>query len=348
MHSGNYKESYGQLVAAIQRPAQPIWLSILALGLVALPLAGSPYVMTLAIKILIWVIGIIGLNLLIGGTGLISLGYSGFLALGAYANTIVVARYGVPVVFGILFGGAVSALVSLLVSIPSLRLRDLYLAITTLAFSLIVTHLILISDSLTGGSQGLTVPPASVFGWAIDGDTPLYFFCLAWCVIAVLAVVNLGRSKVGRAFNAIRDQDIAASMMGISVTRFKVLAFMISSFFAGVSGALMGYQFGYINVDNFDVLLSIEAVSMVILGGMGSTPGAILGVVFMTLLPEVIRIASELVGGGAGELFSTRGLEVRGLIYGITVVLFVRYQPEGLVGWWHDVKKYWTNWPFTH
>lgn len=348
MHSGNYKESYGQLVAVIQRPAQPIWLSILALCLVALPLLGSPYVMTLAIKVLIWVIGIIGLNLLIGGTGLISLGYSGFLALGAYANAIVVTRYGLPAVFGILLGGAFAALVSLLVSIPSLRLRDLYLAITTLAFSLIVTHVILISDGLTGGSQGLTVPPVEVFGWPIDGDTPLYFFCLAWCLIAVLAAVSLGRSKVGRAFNAIRDQDIAASMMGISVTRFKVLAFMISSFFTGISGALMGYQFGYINVDNFNVLLGIEAVSMVILGGMGSIPGAILGVIFMTLLPEVIRIASEFAGGGAGELFSTRGLEVRGLIYGFTVVLFVRFQPEGLVGWWHDIKKYWTNWPFTH
>jgi branched-chain amino acid transport system permease protein len=348
MHSGNYKETYGQLVAAVQRPAQPIWLSILALCLVALPLAASPYVMTLAIKILIWVTGIVGLNLLIGGTGLISLGYSGFLAIGAYANTIIVARYGLSPVFGILFGGAIAALVSLLVSIPSLRLRDLYLAITTLAFSLIVTHLILASDGLTGGSQGLTVPPALVLGWEVDGDIPLYFFCLFWCVLALLAVVNLGRSKVGRAFSAIRDQDIAASMMGISVTRFKVLAFMISSFFTGISGALMGYQFGYINVDNFNVLLSIEAVSMVILGGMGSIPGAILGVVFMTLLPEIIRVICELAGGSAGALFSTRALEVRGLIYGITVVLFLRFQPEGLVGWWHDVKKYWTNWPFTH
>lgn len=346
MQSGNFKESYSGLVAIFQRPAQIIWLAVLVIVLVLLPFLVNKYLLTLLTQTVITVIGIVGLNILVGGTGLISLGHAGFIAVGAYANAILISRYGIPPVLGILLSGVAAALVSFLVSIPSLRLRDLYLAITTLAFSLIVVHVILMSDSFTHGSLGMMVEPATVLGISMADDVAFYLFCLVWCALGILFAINLNRTRTGRAFAAIRDQDIAAAMMGISLTRYKVLSFMISSFYAGVAGALMGYQFGYINVDNFDVLLSIEAIAMVILGGMGSIAGAVLGATFLTLLPEAIRSVSDLAGLGMDSWFSTSALEIRGLVYGITIVLFLRFQPEGLIGWWHDLKRYWTYWPF--
>lgn len=348
MQSGNYKETYSDLVAMFQRPAQIIWLGVLIVVLLLLPFVVDSHTLSILTRTIISVIGVVGLNILVGGTGLISLGYAGFVAIGAYANAILISRYGVPPMLGIVLAGAAAGLISFLVSVPSLRLRDLYLAITTLAFGIIVVHLILIADTWTMGSQGILVLPPTFFGLAIDGDTPMYLFSLFWCALAILFAFNLNRTRVGRAFAAIRGQDTAALMMGISLTRYKILAFMISSFYAGVAGALMGYQFGYISVDQFDVLLSIEAIAMVILGGMGSIAGAVLGTIFMTSLPEVIRSVSDLLGFGMDSIFSIRALEVRGLIYGITIVLFLRFQPEGLIGWWHDVKRYWTNWPFKH
>jgi branched-chain amino acid transport system permease protein len=201
---------------------------------------------------------------------------------------------------------------------------------------------------LTRGSAGLFMPVADLMGIEMKSTGAFYLFALALAVLAVLGVLNLMRSRVGRAFLAIREQDIAAEMMGIHLARFKLLAFAISAFYTGIAGALFAYQVRYINVDSFGLLLSIEALGIIIVGGLGSVAGAVIGTVFMTLLPEGIRILFDLLGAGLQEIFSTRALELRGLIYGAVIILVLRFQPEGLIGIWREVRRIWTNWPFRY
>ena len=270
------------------------------------------------------------------------------MAVGAYGAGIMALDYGWSAIPAILVGGFAASLSSLLVGVPSLRLKGLYLAITTLAFTVIVTHLILNMPQLTRGSAGLFMPVADLMGIEMKSTGAFYLFALALAVLAVLGVLNLMRSRVGRAFLAIREQDIAAEMMGIHLARFKLLAFAISAFYTGIAGALFAYQVRYINVDSFGLLLSIEALGIIIVGGLGSVAGAVIGTVFMTLLPEGIRILFDLLGAGLQEIFSTRALELRGLIYGAVIILVLRFQPEGLIGIWREVRRIWTNWPFRY
>lgn len=348
MRASHFKESYAELVAFTDSVAVKAWTAVLLAACVALPAIAGPYVLTLATTILVTMIGTVGLNLLTGACGLISLGQAGFLAIGAYGAGVLAVDLGLSIVPGVLAGGALAAVLSLLVGVPSLRLKGLYLAITTLAFTVIVTHAILNLDTLTRGSAGLFLPAPAVFGIPLAGKTAFYYFSLVACVLFVVAAMNIMRTRIGRAFVAIRDHDMAAEMMGINQVAYKLMAFAISAFFAGASGALMAYQVRYINVDSFALLVSIEALAMIIVGGLGSIAGGILGTIFMSLLPEFTRWAFDTFAGGLTEVFSTRALEVRGLIYGIVIIAVLRLQPEGLIGLWRDASRMWSNWPFRY
>jgi branched-chain amino acid transport system permease protein len=348
MRAGHFKQSYTELVAFTDSAAVKAWTGVLLLACLALPAVVGPYFLTLATTILITAIGVVGLNLLTGACGLISLGQAGFLAIGAYTAGILAANYSLSIIPGIICGGLFAALLSLLVGIPSLRLKGLYLAITTLAFTVIATHTILNLDWITRGSAGLFLPAPTLFGLPLATKTAFYYFSLAMAVLFVVAAMNIMRSRVGRAFAAIRDHDTAAEMMGINQVSYKLMAFAISAFFAGAAGALSAYQVRYINVDSFALLVSIEALAMIIVGGLGSIAGAILGTIFMSLLPEVTRWLFDTLGSGLTEVFSTRALEVRGLLYGIVIVVVLRVQPDGLMGLWRDAKRLWSNWPFRY
>lgn len=348
MRSGNYKEQYAQLVALTDNSVVWAWTGILLLGLVLLPFVAGPYATTIAISAMIAVIGAIGLNLLTGTTGLVSLGQSGFLAVGAYANAILMADHGWPLWASLPTSGLVAAIVSLMVGIPSLRLKGLYLAITTLAFAFIVNHVILYAEGLTHGADGIFLTDIRLFGLMLNTDAKLYWFVLALCVCLTLAALNILRTRIGRAWVAIRDHDIAAKVMGIDLVRYKLLAFFISSFYVGVAGALMSLQIRFVSVDVFSLLLSIEALAMIILGGLGSVSGAILGAVFLVLLPEGIREVFLLFGDGSSAVFSKYVFEIRSVAYGVVIVLFLRFEPHGLIGLWRDAKKYWTQWPLAY
>lgn len=348
MKARHFKESYGQLLQLTDSAPVLVWSGLLAAGCLLLPFAFGSYALSFATLILVMVVGVLGLNLLTGVCGLISLGHAGFMAIGAYGAGVAAADYGLSIIPAMLVGGAVAAASSLLVGIPSLRLKGLYLAITTLAFTVISTHLILNLPEITRGSAGLFLPPANLFGIALDTPQKFFVFCLAVCGLSIVATLNIMRSRVGRAFVAIREQDIAAEMMGIHLTRYKLLAFAISAFYTGVSGALFAYHVRYINVDSFGLVLSIEALGMIIVGGLGSITGAVLGTVFMTLLPEAVRVLFDLFGSGLHELFATRALELRGLIYGAVIILVLRFQPEGLARIWREISRVWVNWPFRY
>lgn len=348
MRTGDFKDSYGGLVALGGSATVWCWTALFGLGLLALPLLAGAYSLTLAVTILVTVVGAIGLNLLTGTTGLISLGQSGFLAIGAYANAILLTDHGWPVWASLPAAGLVAAAISLLVGIPSLRLKGLYLAITTLAFSFIVNYVILYFEDVTHGSNGIFIGEVAIFGFDLSSDRPLYYFAAGIAVLVALGALNLGRTRIGRAWLAIRDHDIAARAMGIDLVRYKLLAFFISSYFVGIAGALMSLQIRFVNIDTFGFLLSIEALAVIILGGLGSVAGAVLGAVFLTLLPEAIRLVLSLVADPNASTDSKYIYEIRAITYGVVIVLFLRFKPDGLIGLWRDVRKFFANWPFAY
>jgi branched-chain amino acid transport system permease protein len=348
MRTGNFQETTAQLLALTDSRIVVFWIGVLLAVLLIAPLVVGNYQITLMVTVMIAIVGAVGLNLLTGTTGLISLGQAGFLAVGAYGNAVLMMDYGWPVWLSLPAGGVAAALISLFVGIPSLRLKGLYLAITTLAFSFIVSHIILYAEPITHGPNGIFVNGATLFGYNVHKGAPLYYLALAVCVIVVLMVLNIQRSRLGRAWLAIRDHDIAAKAMGINLTRYKLLAFVISSFIVGVAGGLMSLQIRFINIDVFALILSIEALAIIILGGLGSVSGAILGAVFLTLLPETIRVFLNLILEPGSSFYSTYVYEIRGVVYGAVIVAFLRFQPDGLIGLWRNQKKFWSNWPLAY
>lgn len=348
MRTGHYKETYGELIALSDSGVAWSWIAALAAALVLLPLLVGNYTLSLAVSVLIAIVGAIGLNLLTGTTGLISIGQSGFLAIGAYTNALLATDYGWPVWASLPAAGVLSGAISLLVGIPSLRLKGLYLAITTLAFSFIVNYAILYAEPLTHGPNGVFLNDTTFLGLDLSSDRGLYYFVLGVAVLVTLAALNLLRSRIGRAWLAIRDHDIAARAMGIDLVRYKLLAFAVSSFFVGIAGGLMSLQIRFINIDVFGFLLSIEALAIIILGGFGSIAGTILGAVFLTLLPEAIRIVLSLFVDPQAPAYTKYIYEIRGIAYGIVIVVFLRFKPDGLIGLWRDVRKYFANWPLAY
>ncbi len=348
MRTGHFKEKPGQLIALSDSAVVWGWAcGLLCLLLLAPYLIGN-YGLTLLVSALIAVIGAVALNILTGQTGLISLGQAGFLAVGAYSNAILLVDYHWPVWLTLPAAGLVSAAISIIVGIPSLRLKGLYLAITTLAFSFIINHIILYAEPITHGPNGVFVSGAKILGFDVQKGLPLYYLALGLTVATILAALNLSRTRIGRAWMAIRDHDIAARVMGIDLVRYKLLAFAISSFFVGIAGALMSLQLRFVNVDVFALLLSIEVLAIVILGGLGSVAGAILGAIFLSYLPEALRIFFATVADPNTALYSNYVYEIRGIAYGVVIVLFLRFKPEGLIGIWRDARKYWSNWPLAY
>ncbi len=348
MRTGHFKETPGQLIALSDSPTVWGWtLALLAL-LLAIPFLVGNYSLTLIVSAFIAIIGAVALNILTGQTGLISLGQAGFLAVGAYANAILLSDYHWSVWFSLPASGLVAAAISILVGVPSLRLKGLYLAITTLAFSFIITHIIMYAERLTHGPNGVFVTGARMFGLDVQKGLPLYYLALFLTLATIFAALNLGRTRIGRAWMAIRDHDIAARVMGVDLVRYKLLAFAISSFFVGIAGALMSLQIRFVNVDVFALILSIEALAIIILGGLGSVAGAILGAVFLSFLPEALRLFFSLVADPNSSFYTNYVYEIRGIAYGVVIVLFLRFKPEGLIGIWRDARKYWSNWPLAY
>lgn len=347
MRTRTFRESYGALAALQPYPTSWGWYGALAALLLALPWLVPTYVMTYGTLILIAAIGAIGLNLVTGTAGLISLGHAGFLAIGAYTTGILITTHGWPLLPAVVAAGVVAAVASLLVGVPSLRLKGLYLAITTLAFSIIVVQLITQWDWLTRGSGGLPVRRPDLLGASMRTPTAMYFLSLGFAMLTTLAALNLLRSRVGRAWAAIRDYDTAASLMGVSLVRYKLTAFAVSAFMTGLAGALTALNIRYLNVDSFELIASIEAIAMIIVGGLGSVRGAILGAILITVLPELSRFALAAVGGPFGDVASGSTAELKGVIYALVIMIFLRFEPDGLAHRWSRIKRFWSDWPYS-
>lgn len=348
MRSGFFKERYGDLIVLTDSPVVMAWTAALMLALGAAPFMLGSYMLSHLTVILFTLVGVLGLMILTGFTGLISLGHVGFLMLGGYAYAIGVTRLGLPPEVALVLAAVVPALFGLIVGIPSLRLHGLYLAITTLAFSSIVSAAILAGGKFTGAGRGITVSRPVMLGMDLSSDSAFYWFCLAMCVLAVLVTLNVRRSYIGRALVAIRDNDIAARTMGIDLVRFKLLAFLLSAALTGVAGALMGMYMSIVSVEGFPFLLSIEALAAVIVGGIGSVLGAVFGTIFILTMPELFSASVSILGGRLADMLTTSAHEIKSVLYGLAIIGFLRFDPRGLRGIWHDARHAWVYWPLRY
>ena len=346
MRIGSAKETYAADTALFDSGTQRIWLGLLAVVLFAFPFMASEYWLYLACLVSINIASTAGLNILTGYTGLVSLGQAAFMGLGAYTVGILQIRVGSPFVLNLLAGGVVAMLAGVMVGLPSLRVKGLYLAIATIAAG-VMAHFIFSHFSLAGGSSGLAVPPARFFGIELDDSFKLYWVIIPVTVLMLLGAANLFRTRIGRAFIAIRDRDISAEVLGISLLRYKLLSFSISSFYAGVAGGLFAYFFRAVTPESFNLLMSIFFLAAVIVGGMGSILGSILGAVFMTLVPELLKLVVgwlpvAIFGGNVALVLSP----IRTIVFGLMIVLFLIFEPHGLAEVWRRIRRLFHLWPF--
>jgi len=343
MRIGTLKESYIADAALFDSRTQRIWLAMAGALLLLFPFMASDYWLYLACLVSINVAGATGLNILTGYTGLVSLGQAAFMGLGAYTVAIVQARWGTPVLFNLLAGGFVAMLGGIVVGLPSLRVKGLYLAIATIAASFIA-HFLFANLRLTGGTAGLTLQPATVFGVALDTSFRLYWVIVPVTLLMLLGAANLFRTRIGRAFIAIRDRDISAEVLGIPLLRYKLLSFGLSSFYAGVAGGLWAYFFRVVTPESFPLLMSIFFLAAIIVGGMGSIMGGILGAVFMTMVPELLKLIVDLLPGGS-ELAVFLS-PVRTMVFGLLIIVFLVFEPQGLAEMWRRLRRFFHLWPF--
>ncbi len=348
IRSRTFRESYYEDIKLFQTIWIRIWISLFLLMLATLPLWGNPYVIYLINLSCIAVVAALGLNLLIGYTGQISLGHAAFIAIGAYTTAILSTKIGLPFWACLLGSGGVAAIVGFGLGIPCLRLKGLYLAMATMAFGVVIDFVVITWGKLTGGVRGINVAKVSIFGYPLDSDNKMYYFLVLLTILAVLAIKNLVRTRVGRAFIAIRDRDIAAEVMGVNITAYKVMAFTMSSFFAGVAGSMYSYTMGYIHPEHFTLLLSVQYLAMIIVGGLGTILGSIFGAVFIILVPELIKAiarASELL---IPALKGKYDEEWNIAAFGFLIMIFLVFESGGLYGIWGRIKTSFKNWPYTY
>lgn len=300
-----------------------VWAVVIAL-LMVLPVMAGSYATFLISLLAVYALVSIGLNLLMGYTGQISAGHAGFLAIGAYFTTIVTIRAEwMPCFLVILLAGLFTGIIGFLLGIPILRLRGFYIAMATLAFGVVVSQIILHWSSLTGGDDGLSVPVASMMGFRLDTAFKLYYFILLVTLFLTILALNLVKGYIGRAFIALRESEIAAQTIGVDLAKYKTVAFALSAFYTGVAGGLFAYLITYLSPDAFTLQLSIDFIAMIVIGGLGSILGSIIGAVILTGMQQVLAGLQDF----------------QVLIFGICLIVFMIFMPRGITGMISSVKE---------
>jgi branched-chain amino acid transport system permease protein len=353
----SYEEDLGLFRDAVQRN----WYIALGLGLLMLPALVPAYLVDIS---LVFIYGLCGVSLMVlaGYTGLVSLGHAAFLGIGAYAHVYFVQNLELPWVVSIALAAAVTAGAGVLVGLPALRMTGVYLSIATLAFALIIQEVLTRWERVTHGLKGRPVDKPVIFGVSLAHDAAFYFLCLAALVGGLWLTANLLRAPTGRAWVAIRDSEIAAQSMGVNLARYKALAFAYSAALTGVAGALFAHKVGFLAPDIFSVLLSIQLLLMVVVGGLGSLHGALFGAAFVALLPVLISEGRDRLPAWAGQVVTLAGKDVGsaaflgverfvkqpGLepgLFGLILVLFILFEPLGVYGRWRKVQIYFSTFP---
>jgi branched-chain amino acid transport system permease protein len=349
--SGEFHTSYRQDMT-IFPTVHSRWAAVAAVALLAmLPLFAGTYVLNLLIQIGYLGIAALGLNILVGFTGQISIGHSAFFGFGAFASAYFNNHLGIPVFFAIPLAGVATTAVGLIFGIPAARLKGLYLAIATLAAQFILQDFFARAHWFTGGVSGAPAAPFTIFGLAFDNDVRYFYVVLTYVVASYLLVANLMRSRDGRALVAVRDHYLSAEMMGVNLAAYRTMSFGISSFYAGIGGALYAHYLGFVSIEGFDILFSIQFLGMIIIGGLGSVMGTLMGTAFMVLLPQGMEyLASALSGSFIDKLLHLKeGISyLREMTIGAVIVLFLILEPDGLAHRWRQIKAYWKLYPYSY
>lgn len=355
---GVYKTTYQGDMALFPVPlARWTIVAVMVVAVLTIPLVANDYWFSaIILPFLIFTIATIGLNLLTGYCGQISLGHAAFIAVGGYTATILYI-HDIPFLLSVILGGLNAALTGLLFGIPSARIKGLYLALATLAaqfalpwaISRLVPFFVPTGLAVAGGDT--VYPPALyIFDWQIDSYVERYYVSLGFLAVMTVFAMNLVRSRVGRAWIAIKDHDVAARILGFDITHYKLLAFAVSSFYAGVAGALLVFfYFGVAHIGEFGLDLSIQLLAMVIIGGLGSILGNYFGVGFILLLPIFLNRFLTFLGESASISVSSGIISgIESAIFGTLVVLFLVIEPLGLAKLWNNFKDYFRLWPFSY
>jgi branched-chain amino acid transport system permease protein len=342
-----FKRSYDADIRLFKHRPQAMWYLVLLALVVALPWLLDEFFLGEATNVLIWAIAGMGLMLLVGHTGQASLGHAAFMAVGCYANVIMLER-GVPFILSLPLSGIIAGLVGVVVATPVLRLHGVYLAIATLAISILTEDFIVIAEPWTGGVVGLVAPPIDVFGLEIDryGTPERFYFLTLIVVLVVLAgYKNLLRAPLGRAFTALRDSEISAQAMGVNIRQTKATAFGLSCGVVGLAGALLGHYAGAFNHETFNIFLSIQLLLMIVIGGLGSIHGAFFGAVVIGFLPQFIAISRDVIT----DAFGLGSVTIPGIesgAFAFILIAFILFEPMGIYGRWVKIRTYFELFPF--
>jgi branched-chain amino acid transport system permease protein len=334
-----YDTSYRDGQSLLRYPGSRIAYAVLLVLLLLTPWVLPPYFVGEVTYVFIMCVASLGLMVLVGFTGQVSLGHSAFVAIGAYAHAWLLAQ-GVPLVLSLALAASIAGAIGLVIGLPAIRVSGLYLAMVTLAFAILVEIVIGRWKSVTGGFSGVAVNSPNLFGLDLSGLGSFYYLCLAVLALVLLGLINLMRAKTGRAFMGVRDSEAAAYSLGIWVNGYKVLAFVISAMVTGLGGALLAHKTGYLTPEGFGLILSLELVLMVTIGGLGSLRGAIMGAILISMLPTFISRIKPLLPDHVAKQF---GLET--FVFGLVLALFVLFEPKGLNGRWIKLKAFLENFP---
>jgi branched-chain amino acid transport system permease protein len=342
--SGYFRTRYDEDFALVDTRAQKAWLGVLGLALLGFPFVASPLLLDLANQVLLVSIGAVALMLLTGFAGLISLGHAGLLAAGAFTTGALFKELGAPFWLTLPASAAVGALLGLVFGLPSLRLRGLYLAVSTLALHFMVLHAGLEYETRRGLSSGVVVDPPSLFGVALQDARGWYVVLLAASAATLLLSLNLLRTRTGRAWRAIHDREAVAEALGINVPIAKLSAFIVSCTLTSVAGCLGAYYRGFVSAEAFPLFVTIQYVATVIIGGIGSLLGALLGTLFVVLFPYVIEATMSTLG--LADRLASMIFAINQGAFGVAMILFLVFEPQGLVGIWRRVQSWFLLWPF--
>jgi branched-chain amino acid transport system permease protein len=342
---GTFQESYAQDLAIFRTRLHWGVLFVFLLVLFTCPFFFSDRMLTIMTMIGISVISVHGLNILTGYCGQISIGHAGFMAVGAYTSAILCAKLGWPFWAALPCASLAAGIAGLIFGLPSLKIKGFYLIMATIAAQFIIIWTIIQLRSITGGTDGLSVPKPAIGSIVLSSKTNYFYLVMAFTCVATLLAKNIVRTRAGRAFIAIRDNDLAAEVMGISLWSYKLQAFFIGCVYAGVAGVLLVHYFAFASVDQFPFMDSVWYLGMLIVGGMGNVTGAIFGAVALKLLDELVTMVGPILSAAvAPQAAASLALISHGLI----IIIFLIFEPRGLHHRWEMIKAYFRLWPFSH
>jgi branched-chain amino acid transport system permease protein len=347
--SGIIDENYGQSMAIIRTNWQWVLAAIALLIILTLPFIASYEILSLACIIGIAAVAALGLNILTGYAGLISLGHGAFMAVGAYTCAVLTIQLGLSFWIAMPLAALMSALVGGLFGLPALRLKGFYLAVSTLSAQVIIMWILgHVWVKVLGGYDGLVVPPPQIGDFVFRTPESMYYLIAVFVIILTFCAKNIVRTRVGRAFIAIRDNDIAAEAMGVNLFSYKMLAFLIASVYAGIAGSLWAVYFRAINPDHFSLMTSIWFLGMIIVGGIGTTVGPIFGATLIKFLDFVVQRIVPSIADLLPELATRIWSGTGPIIFGLVIVFFLIFEPRGIAHMWSNFKAWYRLWPFSY